>query len=109
MFLVRTGPLLRAGSWRMTAGELVALAGVNVAILVSVAHWEAFFADVEPSESVTVVTRAIIFVPTLAFFLLFYGSPRLLFLLRDGSRVAVGSFLAESALVTWVALERSAW
>ena len=109
MFLVPLRSMVRAGSARYLGTETAAFFGANLAIIVSVAHWEAFFADVEPYESITAATKLLIFLPTYVFFLLFYGSPRLLFLLRDRSRMAVATFVIESAVVTWLSLSHTAW
>lgn len=109
MLIVPARPMLRPGTIGHSLTETAALGGANIMVIVSVAHWEALFADVEPYESINVATKVLIFLPTYAFFLLFYGSPRLLFLLRDRSRLAVATFVVESGTLAWVGLERTAW
>lgn len=89
--------------------ELLTLLGTNLMIIVTVAHWEAFFADTTPYEGLGLGAKLLIFCPTFVFFLMFYGPPRLLFLSKKAHPTALVTFMLQLAYFVWDSLSRTAW
>ncbi len=89
--------------------RFVSLFGVNLMIVFSVAHWEVFFADAEPAEGLALGGKILLFTVVFAFFLLFYASPRLLYLTRNPSLVSALSFLLHTGYYVWRLMDGKAW
>ncbi len=89
--------------------RFLSLTAINVMIILSVAHWQVYFGDVEPYENLTWRAKLIIFLVTYAFFLLFYAPPRLIYLTKNPSLIAVGTFLLQTGYYVWNSLARRAW
>ncbi len=100
------------GNFQGVAAALIRFFGliaINVMIILSIAHWQAYFGDVQPYENLSWAAKLVIFLVTYAFFLLFYASPRLIYLIKNPSWVAVGTFLLQTGYYIWNSLVRRAW
>ena len=89
--------------------ELVALLGINLMVMVTVAQWEAIFADTVPYEGLGLGAKLLIFAATFAFFMLFYAPPRMLFLYKGQQPVGILTFLVQMTYIVWGTLNRVAW
>jgi hypothetical protein len=89
--------------------QLASLGGINLMILVTVAHWEVYFSDTEPYDSITIGAKILIFLCVYAFFLLFYAPPRMLFFLKNPSWFGVFTFFMQTGYYVWRSLVGRAW
>jgi len=89
--------------------ELLALLGINLMVMVTVAQWEAFFSDTVPYQGLGLGAKFLIFVPSFAFFMLFYAPPRLLFLYKGQQPISIITFLIQMTYIVWGTLNRVAW
>jgi hypothetical protein len=89
--------------------ELISLLGINLMVIVTAAHWRAYFADTTPYEGLGLGAKLLIFAATFAFFLLFYAPPRLLFLSKVRHASGIVTFLLQLGYIVWDTLTRVAW
>ena len=89
--------------------RLLLLLATNLMLIASVGHWEAYFADAVPYVGLSGGAQALIFVGVYAFFVLFYGGPRLLLARGGAGPVPVITFLLQSAYYVWGFLSGTAW
>jgi hypothetical protein len=78
-------------------------------ILVTVAYWQATFADTEAYTGLALGGKILIFLVVYAFFMVFFAPPRMLFLLKQPTIPAVLSFLGQTGYFVWNSLDRIAW
>lgn len=109
VLVVPTRPTAVAEGWPVLAQRLAMLLGANLMLIASLAHWEAYFADVEPYVGLTTGGQGLIFLAAYAFFVLFYGGPRLLLARGGAGPVPVITFLLQTAYYVWGFLSRTAW
>lgn len=93
-----------------TAGRrFFSLLGVNVMIVVTAAYWQVLFAGTEPYDDLAVGGKIVIFLVVYLFFLLFFAAPRTLAFLKEPTRIALVSFLLQTAYYVWRSVSQSAW
>lgn len=100
---------IRPAAVRNPSMEFLSLAGVNLMIMVTAVHWEVYFADTEPYESVSLGGKLLIFFLVFVFFLLFYAPPRLFLLLGNRAPLAGASFLLQCGIYVYQSLSKGAW
>jgi hypothetical protein len=89
--------------------QALALLGVNLMIIISMAQWEVAFQAESPYEGLGMGAKIMIFAAVYLFFLIFYGAPRFMFYKANPSLLAVGTFFAQTAFYLWRFLDGSAW
>lgn len=89
--------------------ELLTLLGVNLMVVVTMANWDAYFADTEPYQGLGLGAKLLIFAVTFVFFMLFYAPPRLVFLARNAHATGIATFLVQLGYYVWQLLSGTAW
>jgi len=89
--------------------ELFALLGVNAMILITVGFWHSYFYDIEPYDGLALGGKVLIFLLTYIFFMLFFAAPRMLFLLKKPSAIAIVTFIVQTGFYIWRLLSGTAW
>ncbi len=107
--LFRTTRLWSADSVTEVSIQAAALLGINLMILVTMAHWEVAYRADEPYRDLALGGKILIFLVVYAFFLLFYGMPRMLFFQANPSKMAVAVFILQTGYFVWSFLDGSAW
>jgi hypothetical protein len=109
VLLVKIEPSISRESSQFFLVEFLTMVGINLMVIVTMAHWDAYFADTEPYEGLGMGAKVLIFVPTFAFFLLFYGPPRLVFLAKNTHTLGFATGMLQLSYFVWNSLSQTAW
>ncbi len=107
--ILKTRPLWSPDSMADVSIQALALLGVNLMIIVSMAQWEVAFQAESPYEGLGMGAKILIFGAVYLFFLVFYGSPRFAFYKANPSLLAVGTFIGQTGFYVWRFLDGSTW
>lgn len=102
-------PLWSPDGWVDGAVQAVSLLGVNLMVIIGMAHWEVSLRSESPYVGLGLGAKVLIFAGVYLFFLLFYGSPRMVFFKANPSAFAVATFFAHTGYYVWRFLAGSAW
>lgn len=95
--------------WVPLGQRLLMLLATDLMLIASVGHWEALFADAVPYVGLSAGAQGLVFLGVYAFFVLFYGGPRLLLSRGGAGPVPVITFLLQTAYYVWGFLSGTAW
>jgi hypothetical protein len=102
-------PKIPEGTRQHTLSEYVGLAGINLMIIVTMAGWQALFVNTEPYQDLGFGAKALIFVVVLAFFLLFFAPPRLVYVVMRPRPSSYITFIIQCGYYVWRLLASTAW
>ena len=106
---VNIKPTIPEGTRRHVVAEYVGLAGINLMIIVTIAGWQAMFADTEPYVDLDIGAKIIIFIAACAFFLLFFAPPRLVYVVMRPIPSSYITFIIQTVYYVWSLLASTAW
>ncbi|MBN1879752.1 hypothetical protein JW823_06545 [bacterium] len=89
--------------------ETMALLGINLMIIVTMAHWSASYQSEVRYTDLRVTGKIFIFLVVYVFFLIFYGAPRWLFFRSNPSISSAISFVFQTGFYVWNSLSKTAW